>query len=95
MKKFLLFLLVLFATISKAQDTPGLYYNGQKMSYSRMVGTRVGNAFGAVATGGLTTVKINRVVEGQTAELVVAEKKARVYCGIWRKRSYDRIHFYR
>ena len=75
MKKYLFFFLVLIVVTCKAQDAPGIYYNGKKLGYSRMVGKRVGNALGAYMTMGLTTVKINRVVEGATAELEVTEKK--------------------
>lgn len=75
MKKLLLFIFLLVTVISNAQDVPGIYYNSKKMGYSRLVGKRIGNAFGAYLTGGLTTVKINRVVEGKTAELEISEKK--------------------
>ena len=67
---------MLFTLNMIAQDVaPGIYYNGQKMGYSRLIGKRVGNALGAYMSMGIATVKINRVVEGETAELEIAEKK--------------------
>lgn len=76
MKKILfLIMLVVAFTKSYAQETTGIYYNNDKLGYSRIIGKNVGNIAGAYFTLGLSSAKSNKVIEGETAELEIKERK--------------------
>lgn len=76
MKKILL---LLIATLSFAhlhsQEDSGIYYNGDKLGYSRVIGKNVGNLAGAYFTLGLSAAKSNKVIEGESAELEIEKGK--------------------
>lgn len=76
MKKILLLTMAIMTILySYAQDIPGIYYNNQKLGYSRIIGKNVGNIAGAYFTLGLSSAKSNKVIEGKTAEMEIKDKK--------------------
>lgn len=76
MKKILFLMIGLFIYIgSQAQNEPGIYYNNEKLGYSRIIGKNVGNIAGAYFTLGLSAAKSNKVIEGKTAEIEIKDKK--------------------
>lgn len=77
MKKILLFLfsVSLSAIGMYAQDKAGIYYNNEKLGYSRIIGKNVGNIAGAYFTLGLSSAKSNKVVEGETSNTEINERK--------------------
>lgn len=52
-----------------------VYYNGEKLSTSRLQGNKVGNIFGAYITVGLAPANSSKVVEGESADMVINETK--------------------
>lgn len=58
-----------------SQETSGIYYKETKVGYSRIIGGNVGNMALAIATFGLSSAKSNNVIEGETAELEITERK--------------------
>ena len=76
MKKILFLMIVVLVSIQNhAQEIPGIYYNNEKVGYSRIIGKNVGNIAGAYFTLGLSSAKSNKVIEGESAELEIEEKK--------------------
>lgn len=76
MKKILFLMIVALVSIQNyAQETPGIYYNNEKVRYSRIIGKNVGNIAGAYFTLGLSSAKSNKVIEGESAELEIEEQK--------------------
>ena len=65
----------LFILTSHAQEIPGIYYNNEKLSYSRIIGKNVSNIAGAYFTLGLSSAKSNKTIEGEKAETEIKEKK--------------------
>lgn len=76
MKKILFLIMAAIAIMNcYAQKVPGIYYNNEKVGYSRIIGKNVGNIAGAYFTLGLSSVKSNKVIEGEAAETEIKEKK--------------------
>lgn len=75
MKKTLLILMLAIASVNiYAQDTTGIYYNSERLGYSRIIGKNVGNIAGAYFTLGLSSAKSNKVIEGSFAETKIKDK---------------------
>lgn len=53
----------------------GIYFNNDKMSYSRIIGQKVGNIAGAYFSMGLSGAKRNLQIEGKSANLKISEGK--------------------
>lgn len=76
MKKVLFLMVAALVFVQTyAQNTPGIYYNNERVGYSRIIGKNVGNIAGAYFTLGLSSAKSNTVIEGETAELEIEEQK--------------------
>lgn len=75
MKKITFLFFILFTLSMKAQDKIGIYYDANKVGYSRVIGKRVGNIAGAYFTLGLSPANSNKVIEGETAETRIKDKK--------------------
>lgn len=72
MKKSLLILFIVFV----AQYSYGqIYYGENKLTTSRITGTKVGNVFGAVMTYGLSPANSSKIIEGATSETQIKDKK--------------------
>ena len=72
MKKVLFLMVAALVFVQTyAQSTPGIYYNNERVGYSRIIGKNVGNIAGAYFTLGLSSAKSNKVIEGETAELEI------------------------
>lgn len=76
MKNILLLTIAIMTILySHAQEVSGIYYNNQRLEYSRIIGKNVGNIAGAYFTLGLSSAKSNKVIEGKTAEMEIKDKK--------------------
>lgn len=75
MKKLKLALCTVFLTICFVSVDAQVYYNGEKLGTSRLQGNKVGNLFAASITASLAPANMAKVVEGETAETVITEKK--------------------
>lgn len=75
MKKILFLLIVFISCSANAQNKCGIYYNSDKIGYSRIVGKKVGNIAGAYFTLGLSAANSNKVIEGESAETKIKETK--------------------
>lgn len=76
MKKILFLVMIALISIdSYAQNTPGIYHESSKLGYSRIIGKNVGNIAGAYFTLGLSSAKSNKVIEGESAETEIKDKK--------------------
>lgn len=74
MKKILFLLIVINACSLYGQNTAGIYYQGNKIEYSRIGGKKIGNIAGAYFTLGLSSVKSNIVIEGKSASTKIKER---------------------
>lgn len=69
---FVLFIISFFvAPVIRAQ----IYYNDTVLSSSRIIGNKVGNIAGAYLTFGLSAANSNKVVEGASSSMEIAEEK--------------------
>ena len=75
MKKILFLFIVVFLTANAWGQTAGIFYNGEKVGYSRIFGHKLGNLAGAYFSMGLSGAKRNLLIEGKTAELKINEKR--------------------
>lgn len=75
MKKILFLMMSAMAFIQIHAQETGIYYNNNKLGYSRIIGKNVGNIAGAYFTLGLSSAKSNKVIEGESAELEIQEQK--------------------
>ncbi|OYP40924.1 hypothetical protein CIK90_00695 [Prevotella sp. P5-126] len=78
MKKILSILMIslsLSLQISAQQGETGIYYNDKTISFSRIVGKKVGNVAGAYFTFGLSSAKAKINIEGRNSENTVASTK--------------------
>lgn len=60
---------------SFSQNSSGIYYKGEKLNYSRVIGKSVGNIAGAYFTLGLSSAKSNKIIEGGTSSTDIEENK--------------------
>lgn len=52
-----------------------VYYNGEKLYSSRITGKKVGNLLGAYVTAGISSAKQSLMIEGETSETAITEKR--------------------
>lgn len=77
MKKIVFILMALLALSVKSfsQNSSGIYYKGEKLNYSRVIGKSIGNIAGAYFTLGLSSAKSNKIIEGGTSSTEIEENK--------------------
>ena len=78
MTKLLSLLLILLSLSLQAnaqQGETGIYYNNKAVSFSRIVGKKIGNVAGAYFTFGLSSAKAKINIEGSRSENTVASTK--------------------
>lgn len=57
------------------QVSSQIFYNGEKLRTSKIEGNRVGNVVGAYFTIGISSAKSYKIIEGDTSETEISEKK--------------------
>lgn len=67
-------LTLIFFVISLTASSQ-IYYNGEKLYSSRITGKKLGNLLGAYMTVGLSSAKQSLIVEGETSENVIKDKR--------------------
>ena len=72
MKKLLSILVLLFLSIEASAQ---IYYNGEKLNYSKIQGNRVGNVVGAYFTIGISSAKSYKLIEGDTSGTDITDKR--------------------
>lgn len=75
MKKLSFFVLIFSICLNMYSQETGIFYNNEKVGYSRIIGNNVGNIVGASLTLGISSAKSNKVIEGDAAELEIEEGK--------------------
>ena len=70
-KTLAFFAITLYPLMSASQ----VYYNGEKLGTSRIQGGKVGNLAGAYFTIGLAPATYAKVIEGESAEMKITEKR--------------------
>lgn len=76
MKKLLLLLVICVGcNFANAQEKSGIYYDSNKVEYSRVIGKKVENLAGAYFTLGLSSAKSSLKIEGKTAEMKIEERQ--------------------
>jgi len=56
-------------------NSPGIYFNGNRMTYARITGQKLGNFVGAYFSLGLSGVKRDMRIEGKTSTLKITDKQ--------------------
>lgn len=69
----LILTLILFAASLTANSQ--VYYKGEKLYTSRITGKKLGNLLGAYMTVGLSSAKQSLIIEGETSENIISEKR--------------------
>lgn len=75
MKNLILLLAVLSICLNINSQEIGIFYQGIKVGYSRIIGNNVGNIVGASLTLGISSAKSYKVIEGDMAELEINDSK--------------------
>ena len=70
-KKLVILAITMYPLVSDSQ----VYYNGEKLGTSRIQGGKVGNIAGAYFTLGLAPANYAKVIEGESAEVAISEKR--------------------
>lgn len=75
---FLMVMVFSFITVfaqEGAGANSGIFYNGEKVGSSRIIGQRLGNLAGAYFTMGLSGAKRALQIEGKSSDLTIDEKR--------------------
>ncbi len=72
MKKYLLAVILFAISLSASSQ---VFYNGEKLYSSRITGKKIGNLLGAYVTAGISSAKQSIMIEGETSENSIAERR--------------------